>query len=320
MRAGRGLVAAALLWCAPTWAQVPDRWDRARDVEAERLTELADDVASRFDEATLRRNPLVQKNTAEELRAELEKAQARSSREPSLRFLLGRVLHMLGDDGQSIRVIREALEVAPTHRMAQQAMFDLAVSLARSDRSREEIDIWTDVLERDAEPGRRFNVLSNRAEAKAKLGDLQGALLDYDEVVRIAPQQPYPYFGYAVALDWSGDLSRAVQVAAQGVEIERQRRTLSLEGPGIFFVPAYTRWYFMAVRQAGVAQLAELPEDKASAWEAAGRYFELYVAAAPSFDRWARLAKARAKMAAAQAKRLHDEARKASRSAPQKRP
>ena len=84
-----------------------------------------------------------------------------------------------------------------------------------------------------------------------------------------------------------------------------------LEGSGVFFVPPYEIEWYRALVEAGRAEIATTPEEKAAAWEIAGHFYELFARRAGPKEKAASLAQARAKLCAKLSARFKSQVKKA---------
>ncbi len=207
-----------------------------------------------------------------------------------LRFLLGRVLGLLGEWPRAASVLEAAIEEAPTHPMAGDAFFRLAIAYAWLGEREREIEMYDAFLERTHVESARATALSNRAEARMAQGDLEGAVRDYRAALAITAD-PVATLGLAVALDRLGDVAAALFEAEKSHLLDPEARRLGSDG--VFFVPPYERHWYEALLAMASASRAERPAEAASHWRAAAASFGAYVAEAGPEDPWLPLAEAR---------------------------
>lgn len=312
----RGPLALALVLASlaasgprPAAALPPDPWDSARDPAVAVIEQKLDEAAERLDEAAATRSEIVRRRIVVEARDLLESL-GRLTRPTRARLLLGRAYSMLDDDARVIATLAPALAADPDAPDAAQAFFELAVAYARADRPRDEIAAYDRLLERQHEPGWRHVPLSNRAESRAKIGDFVGAVADYRASIALAPDDALPRWGLAVALDRTGDLARALEEGGHALAVDAGSSSV-LDRPGVFFVPAYERWWYHALRQLTAASRAQALDERSAHLETAARLWQLFVEQAPSSDRWVPLARARMKHCENQLARLRSRARPA---------
>lgn len=295
MRRRATLVLLALSVASATDASAshpPTVWDRAADPAA-----LAEEHAHRAVEQLLlesRRFPLHTPRSSERLMVALhvlDAAGARKASDVRLRFDLGRVLALLGDDAGSAAVLEAALREAPDHPMAEDAYFSLAIAYARLGRPADEIAAYDEYLRRDTWPAGRANVHSNRAEAHMVQGDLRRAIDDYRASLAIAPDEPLAHWGLAVALDRSGDPTAALAEAKAAILLDPADARLG--SSDVFFVPPYDRYWYEALGAMARARGSNDPIETVLLWEAAAAKWSAYIDFAADGDRWLALAKVR---------------------------
>jgi tetratricopeptide (TPR) repeat protein len=318
VRRGRSLIAAACALvastvCLPAQALPPDHWDMARSRDASRIERALDEAEEKLEQAGATRAIEVKRELAMEVRSSLEALLPVTS-DPRVALYLGHTLSLLDDDARVIRVLAPAIEAAPNHPAALQGLFNLAVAYARSDRPHDEIHAYDMLLERQSAPGWRNTILSNRAEAKAKLGLLDAAIVDYRASIALSPGPDgvLARWGLAVTLDRAGDLSRALEEGGRAYDFDGGERS-RLDERNVFFVPAYEKWWYHALRQMSGAKVAQRTDAKLLHYERAARLWELFLAQALSTDRWVPLARARLKLCEATVVKLRAQVAKEAR-------
>ncbi len=185
----------------------------------------------------------------ERARAELEMASAATSPDVRLRFDLGEVYQDLRHYEEAVRVLEPALALAPRHSAAARAWLALAYSAAHLDRSREERDAYNAYLAVALDDRSTLSVLSNRAEAEMRLGNLDEAVAGYRDVIERIERAPFGQvedfvtlvlarWGLAVALDRDGDPADAEHQASIVSQQDPDERIIGAsEDDGVFFVP-----------------------------------------------------------------------------------
>jgi tetratricopeptide (TPR) repeat protein len=165
--------------------------------------------------------------------------------------------------------------------------------LAGLSEPRRSRDAYTEALALEVSPRERANLYYNRAEASLELDELETARSDYRRASEIATEPDtlaLARYGLALALERMGDLPAAFTEldAALAITLPFPAYVTPdpLDLPGVFFVPAYERYYLEALR--AMARLRHV-EDRAQflaetaialqAWDA-------YLAAAPSSVRY----------------------------------
>jgi tetratricopeptide (TPR) repeat protein len=292
------LSAALLLLPRTTLANPPDRWDLIRDPSSARHERLLDEATEHLEEADSLRNPLLRQQAATEARALLEQLGGSRSPDQRVRYLLGHALHVLDDDSGVIAALGPLFTSAFDHPLGIQVMFDLAVAYAKAERFRDEVGVYDRLLDATDRPGLRSTILANRGESRAKLDDFPGAIDDFRKVIALDPMNALARWGLVVTLDRWGDQARATEEGGFAWDLDRGSASI-LDRAGVFFVPAHDRWWYHAVRRLGAAHRATSPEERLGQLRLADRHYEMYVASAPSTDRWVPLAQARRKQLAA---------------------
>jgi tetratricopeptide (TPR) repeat protein len=232
----------------------------------------------------------------ERLRDELLDAGADDSPDVRLRFDLGRILVLLDDYPRAARVFEAALQLAPNHPMAEEALWQLAISYAHGDVERE-LATYERYLALAVRAESRSIAYSNRAEAEMRQGRLEEAIDDARYAVSLATNIDTAVlagFDLGVALDRYGDAAGAAQAVKEAVSAARSApRGLHMilsDGQGVFYVPDYDKYWYRAMA------LAELAREEADAvealgfWLAAAASWEHFVALADPADRWLSLA------------------------------
>lgn len=305
MRGARRL--AVLLALGPSLAlaqaRPPDRWDQTRDPGAARSEKMLNEASDRLDEAAATRNTALRQQSASEARSLLERLGGSRSPDERVRYLYGSALHALDDDSGVIAALAPQVAAAFDHPLGIQVMFNLAVAYAKVERFRDEVDIYNRLLEADDRPGARSLILANRGESRAKFEDFAGSVEDFRKVIDLEPMNALARWGLAVTLDRWGDMSRALEEGTFAWDLDGGAAS-TLDRSGVFFVPGYEKWWYHAMRRLAAAQRASAPAEKLAHLQASDRFYELYLAQAPSSDRWAPLARARRKMIEARATAL----------------
>lgn len=285
-------LAALLLHVSSASAERPDVWEVAKDPQVA-LEHLALREAQRsFVQA--RAIGILSPSGARMLaRAKrvLEKAGAADARDPRVKVFYGRVLELLGDDRGAVAVLESAVRAAPSHPDIPDAYFALAVSYARLGRPRDEVLAYDSFLRVETSLEQRAIALSNQAEGHMVLGDLTRSIRTYRSAIDLAHDNALAHWGLAVALDRWGEHAGAL--AEAGIALTYDRDARQLNGTGVFFVPAYDRFWYRALGAMSRAATADDPSSALPWWERANLLWQQYVDAAPVDDRWLPIAKSR---------------------------
>ncbi len=259
----------------------------------------------------------------ESARAMLEQADAAHSPDVRLQFDLGIVDYELGSAQarpdlikRAVDVLVAALERAPDHPAAPDAMERLVYCYVKLNRPEDELATWHRYIPRLVDDRARAVAMMNMGEAEMRLGHIDDALETFREVLRIVTSQPNAMssyvltaWDYAVALDRSGDSRGAVDEASRVLSMSTVsglgavggmggigaigagmplpmpasralRGTLILRSQGVFFVPAWeVEWYFAlaAVADARDASGAGKAREAAESWGEAESHWKRYV-------------------------------------------
>jgi tetratricopeptide (TPR) repeat protein len=308
LRAG---VLAALPIVGPRAASAshsPTVWECAQDPTLAAGDKIHRELqALRYISAYLRPNSITrQEQLARSLRM-LEGIGAEHSRDLRLRFDLGALLSLIGDEKRAASVLENAIALAPDHPSAVDAYWSLAIAYVKLGRFDDEIDAYEEFLRRSTAPYQRARALCNRAESQIRRDKLGDALRDYRESLVLQPEDVLCHWGYAVALDRSGDAPGAMVEAKTAITFDPLDQELS--NPGVFFLPAYERFWYEGLGAMARAQQIDDPATSVLWWDAAVVKWAGYLAFAPADDRWVPLAKAHQ----ASCQRRVDEAKKTAR-------
>ncbi|MDP9000251.1 MAG: tetratricopeptide repeat protein [Myxococcota bacterium] len=308
----------------------PDVWDIAKDplqrdrwalhVRVERLIHapFADDVPP----IAQRRDEQLRLETA---RAMLEQADAGMSPDVRLRFDLGIVYERLASDearndlyGRVVDVLVPALEAAPDHPAAPEALEALVYAYAKLDRPREELTTWRLFLARLTDDRARVGPMMNMGEAEMRLGRLDDAIGTFRNVLHVCATlsnsssrnstYALTLWDLAVALDRGGDPRGAIDTAWKARELS-WKEPIGLgqvrewtgwdvirDATNVFFVPDWEREWYLALGYAAAARGEQEPHQAALLWGAAENHWETYAAraaASPGEDRWLPIARIR---------------------------
>ena len=99
------------------------------------------------------------------------------------------------------------------------------------------------------------------------------------------------HWGLAVALDRSGDHSGAIRAATTALTYDPNAKELN--GPSVFFVPDYDRFWYRALGAMARATAANEPELRALWWDRATLLWQQYLDAASVDNRWVPIARLR---------------------------
>jgi tetratricopeptide (TPR) repeat protein len=325
-------VSAILVAASTGWADTPPGvWDLAKDpvererwmlhVRVERLLHApsSDDVTT----VEQRRDDELRLETA---RAMLEQGDAEHSPDLRLRFDLGIVYEQLATiQGRNdmhrrvIDVLAPALDAAPDHPAATEALESLVYAYAKLNRPRDELRTWRLYLARLADQTVHVaSSMMNMGEAEMRLGQLDEAIDTFRNVLQICTTlanssgrnatYALTLWDLAVALDRAGDARGALDTAAEAKELRwkeqgplGQARDITgwdaiRDERSVFFVPDWEREWYLALGYAAAARVERDLRAASKLWVAAEEHWGTYVtraAASGSDDRWLVIARVR---------------------------
>jgi len=294
----------------------PTGWDRARDPAVGERYQLHLRMQQTLQEVDSA-HPREKEQRLQKARTELELASAATSPDVRLRYDLGQVYYALERFDEAIQVLEPALKLAPGGSGCAEAWLALAFAAAKTDRSRLELDAYDAYLAVALREHSILNILSNRAEAEMRLGNLDEAVAGYRDVIEriehsgLVSMTEYQTlvlarWGLAVALDRNGNPAESEQVAFVASEQDPQEKLIG-DQENVFFVPKYERDWYFALGRTQHARRALEPRVALLFWNLVEQTWASYVASAVPSDRW--LALARAHLAAAQVERRSAAAR-----------
>jgi tetratricopeptide (TPR) repeat protein len=210
-------------------------------------------------------------------------------------------------------VLEPALKDFPDHPAATHAWVMIAYAYAHLDRPKDERMAYERYLERERDDRFRVTALLNLAEADMRLGFLPEAVAGYRETLSLAVSLPMregfmdevlATWGLAVALDRNGDPMGAAAAARQATQVDQRTRLAGPPGTPdhgwrfisdtnkVFFVPAYERYWYLAMGYTEEAKQAMDPRKAAREWATVEYLWTKYVSQGTPRDRWVPLAKA----------------------------
>ena len=319
-------VATLLLLGAARADTPPNAWDVAKDPKARERYQL---------HVTVRESIIVNSGTEQLRAAVLERARgmledggAETSPDVRLRFDLGEIYEALSDHRRAVAVLTPAIESAPDHPAAVDAILALAYAHAKLDHPREERDAYLRYLARVTGERSRVTALLNLAEAEMRIGNMPEAVAGYHDAVQAAASLPntmstsktavLAVWGLAVALDRSGDPAGAATQAKLATQLDHENRIIG-DRRDVFFVPEYERFWYFALGAVEHAKQARDAREATRLWAQAESTWSSYVSNAEhsdSKDRWLSLARAHRDHARAEKLAANKRAAKAPPSAP----
>jgi tetratricopeptide (TPR) repeat protein len=239
---------------------------------------------------------------AEAALAMLDDAGAETSPDVRLRFDLGQVQYELAHRtgrpdlyAKAAHTLEGALALGPDAEGSTEALDELVFSYAKLDRPREELETWRRYIPRLADPDARAVDLMNMGEAEMRLGRVDDALATLREVLRECGELPGGSTTYvltlwdmAVALDRSGDARGAIDTASHAAQVTGitgngyrwNGRTLLTEDENVFFVPAWERYWYLALGSEALGREDKDPREALAYLTEAEAEWDQYIARA----------------------------------------
>jgi tetratricopeptide (TPR) repeat protein len=285
------LTAASRLAAAP-----PSLWERARYPGARSEERLLVGIERMLDEEELA-GPDAE--TAERLAraavAMIDLAKVREPRSARLAFVMARALvdADVGRSAEAETLLETAVARLPVGPLLADAWHELGVVRALKGDHVGARDAQSRVLELAWDPDERAIAFYYRAASEVRLRELPAAESDYRaaaEHAREPETQALARFGFGVVLEREGDLPSAYAAFEQGLAIRLPLSTYvsddPLELPGIFFTPAYERFYLAALLAMTRARQADSPVAERVAYEQSITDWDAYLLAAAPDEPW----------------------------------
>ena len=262
-----GLLLAALLsWPAPCVAQ-PTIWQRTENPDTQRAYDLLTVVEQKLEQSVGPFDLLELHRSYGEIVALLEGNQALSLPDPRLWYLVADVYSnsSVGRYRDARRAVEQALAAAPESPSADRGWFLLGLACDKLGDTDCSNRAYTRALGRAYDRNFRANIFLNRGESNMGLGELEMALADARQAVRLATRMDLlslAYYDLGIALERSGDLPQAL------VAMRRARANWpalapfsALDQPDVFFVPSFEIYYYKALEKMALAQLFARDHD-----------------------------------------------------------
>jgi tetratricopeptide (TPR) repeat protein len=329
-----GLACVALLTRSASAETPPSMWDRAEHPGLGARYRLHIEAQERFAEAAeysreaRGRAKGLSTLFYERARAELEQGGAATSPDLRLRFDLAEALYRLERWSDVLALLKPALATAPRSVSTAEAWYQYALAAAKLDRSKDEIYGYDQYLAAAPESVAVPSVLSNRAEAYMREGVLVEAVAGYREVIDSIERDPLysqqteslvlAHWGLTVALDRSGSRSESEQEAWKAAQMDPTEGIIG-DTDGVFFVPEYERYWYLALGRAARAKHETDPEIVFRYTGSVVKAWTNYIAEASRAsppDRWLPLARSHLARAERDRKAAYERWRRAAPTAP----
>lgn len=310
--AGWGIL-LALFATAPSAEARPTLWQRAREPLAAKEAWLLAGLERTLDARELAyREPALIRDIARAAVAMSDVSGIRSPSDPRLAWVMAEALLIADMDRErdARRLLEGALETLPPGPLRADVLRRLGVVLAGLAEPLRSREVYTEALELELSSRERANLFYNRAEASLELDELEAAVTDYRRALDLA-MEPDVFalvrYGLAVALERLGDLPAALDELGPALGITLPFPVYGapdpLDLPGVFFVPAYERYYIEALRAMASLRQADSRAQFLVESSVAIQAWDAYLAAAPSTVPYRKNAEAHRKRLADRLKR-----------------
>jgi tetratricopeptide (TPR) repeat protein len=214
---------------------------------------------------------------------------------PTMQFDLGAVLYAQGENAKAAATLRDALTKFPNADGAHAAWLTYAFANSKLDRPDLECEGWDHYLAEEPNPGRRLVPTLNRAEANMRGHRLTEAIEDYRLVEQLAGTTigttetgVLAVWGLAIALDRQGDARGAAEqariVSRMDPESPFRRKRAILDSDGVYFVPAYEKFWYLALAATEDAKQAGSAEESAREWAHVVALWNAYIEPAEKIE------------------------------------
>jgi len=293
-----GLVTGALVTTSPmTFAKPTSIWDDPKSTEKSAPSELAfahkwamELLQTALSEGGLHGAHAGEANAAMvNARDLLVRYGAETSSDVRLRFDLGRMLVELAEWKRAIPVLQSALALAgDDHPSSEDAWFSLAISYAHLGEREREVAAYLRALPLEDSPYGRHVILSNLAEARMGLGQLDLAIEAGEAALEIDTDSALLHWTMAVVRDRAGDTYGSMLEGKIAIGLDPFYG--QLESADVFFEPAWERHWYLALGELAHAEASLDKVDVELHLLSAIRAFDKYLNEASPDDRWRKLA------------------------------
>jgi tetratricopeptide (TPR) repeat protein len=225
----------------------------------------------------------------------LNKAIDEGGKDPRLFFDLGAVLFTQGNNKDAALTLNDALTKFPNAEGAHSAWLTYAFANSKLDRPDEERRGYETFLADEPNANRRVVPLLNLAEANMRSHHLDEAIEGYREVESLSASVlggtdtgVLAVWGLAISLDRQGDARGAAEQARIASRMDpesplRLKRPI-IDSDGVYFVPAYEKFWYLALAATEDAKQAGSAEVSAAEWSHAVDLWEAYIEPAQKID------------------------------------
>ncbi len=237
----------------------------------------------------------LRENTLARARAMLSEAIRKGENDPRLQFDLGEVLQQEDRNEAAAGVLEKALAQSPNADGAHSAWLTYAFANSKMDRPDDERRGYEKFLDAEPDPNRRAVPMLNLAEANMRSHRLTESIEGYREVEQLSASTPgstetgvLAVWGLAIALDRQGDARGAAEQARMASRMDpenplRLKRPI-IDSSSVYFVPAYEKFWYLALAATEDAKQAANAEASARAWGHTVALWKAYVEPAQTID------------------------------------
>jgi tetratricopeptide (TPR) repeat protein len=212
----------------------------------------------------------------------------RGAKDPRLFFDLGETLYEEDHAAAAAEILGKTLAAHPTGDGAHSAWLTYAFANSKLDRPDEERHAYEMFLANEPTPSRREIPLLNLAEANMRAHRLSEAIDGYREVEQLSATTTgstdtgiLAVWGLAIALDRQGDARGAAEqariVSRMDPEDELRQQRPIIDSKNVYFVPAYEKFWYLALAATEDAKQTSSPAASLKAWAHAVTLWEAYV-------------------------------------------
>ncbi len=256
----RRLLAIAIVLCA-TNAAADTIWQKAQKPAPAGVKLTADEVHRQVARvlADPERVPIIHPTSGASSLVQLEGALrvltefgAATSSDPRLRYDLGFVLAKLLKKADCAVAFEGAYAFAKDHAFAGEAMFELAICYSKLGKHAEEESAYLRALPLADRNSLKAIIHSNLSEARMAQGKVDEGIEAAETAILLAPDMASGQYNLAILKDRGGDAAGALESARHAVELDPENEYL--DGDGVFFEPAYERYWYYALRDLALAE------------------------------------------------------------------
>lgn len=299
---GRGLLLLTLATAlAPSQARAePGLWQRARDPQlAAGAHLLLEAERARVPESALLADVVLDRLLARRTVILIELAGGANDPGLALSFLYGdaQIHANLGQVAEGRALLEAALRKAPDSPLAARAWAAIAFAAALQGDSASERAAYDRALRKQWDRDVRAILLLNRGEARMRLGDLPGAIADYQRSLHSSADAhavALAHWGLSVAYDRDDNFPLAREEMNKALAINMgspSEPRWAIDSPEVWFSPEYEEHYYRGLALMVRAGQRSEPGETKQDLQAALTHWDGFIAqGALAQDRWLRQA------------------------------